>query len=172
MPDATGKRWYLVQCKPRQDRRALENLERQSYQCLLPLRSIERLQRGKLQQSNEPLFPGYLFIHLDKVEDNWLPIRSTRGVNQIVSFGGRPTPVPNNIIEKLTNIEVPASPTFSEGDRVLIDDPCLRQVEAIFLCKDSKERVLLLLRILQRNITTSLSINRVRKKPSPTNTTK
>jgi len=164
MPEATGKRWYLVQCKPRQDRRALEHLERQNYHCLLPLHSVERLQKGKLQQSDEPLFPGYLFIHLDKVEDNWLPIRSTRGVNQIVSFGGRPTPVSDHIIDKLVNTQAPILPAFSKGDRLLIDDPNLQQLEAIFLCKDGDERVLLLLKILQRELTISFPVNRLRRK--------
>lgn len=35
----------------------------------------------------ESLFPGYLFIQLDQLNDNWHPIRSTRGVNQLVTFG-------------------------------------------------------------------------------------
>ncbi|MCL6688664.1 transcription/translation regulatory transformer protein RfaH [Pseudomonas sp. R3.Fl] len=166
MPDATGKRWYLIQCKPRQDRRALEHLERQGYQCLLPLHSVERLQKGKLQQTEEPLFPGYLFIHLDKVDDNWLPIRSTRGINQIVSFGDRPTPVPDQVIGKLFNAPTALLPALVKGDQVLIDDANLNQLEAIFLCRNGNERVLILLNILQREVTISLPIERLRRKES------
>lgn len=166
MPDATGKRWYLVQCKPRQAPRALEHLERQGYECLLPLQQVMRLHKGKLQQLSEPLFPGYLFIHLDKMEDNWLPIRSTRGVNQIVSFGDYPTPVPNAVIGQLANRETPMLAVFSEGDRVQIDDPNLQQLEAIFLSKDGNDRVLLLLNILQRELTISLPITKLRGKAS------
>ncbi|MED5610865.1 transcription/translation regulatory transformer protein RfaH [Pseudomonas sp. JH-2] len=164
MPDATGKRWYLVQCKPRQAPRALEHLERQGYECLLPMHQIERLHKGQLQQLSEPLFPGYLFIHLDKVDDNWLPIRSTRGVSRIVSFGGHPTSVPKIVISQLANRQAPMLPALSQGDQVLIDDPNLQQLEAIFLSKDGNSRVLLLLNLLQREITISFPIDRLRRR--------
>ena len=32
----SGQRWYCVQTKPRTEARALENLERQAFECLLP----------------------------------------------------------------------------------------------------------------------------------------
>ncbi|MFZ5957312.1 transcription/translation regulatory transformer protein RfaH [Pseudomonas knackmussii] len=161
MPEATGKQWYLIQCKPRQDMRALEHLERQGYQCLLPIHEVERLQKGKLQLLSEPLFPGYLFIHLDKVEDNWMPIRSTRGVNQIVKFGGRPAPVPSSVIDELSNREMKAAPALVAGDRVRINDPSLQQVEAIFLEKNGDERVLLLLKLLQREVVVDIPIGKI-----------
>ncbi|WP_371369242.1 transcription/translation regulatory transformer protein RfaH [Pseudomonas sp. QL9] len=161
MPDATGKQWYLIQCKPRQDMRALEHLERQGYQCLLPTHEVERLQKGKLQQLTEPLFPGYLFIHLDRVDDNWLPIRSTRGVNQIVSFGGRPAPIPDAIVSQLIAHQSSIKPALSAGDRVAIFEPGLQQIEAIFLEKNGDGRVLLLLNLLQREIVVSVALHRV-----------
>ncbi|MCY1273732.1 Transcription antitermination protein RfaH [compost metagenome] len=159
---SSAKRWYLVQCKPRQDQRALEHLERQGYTCLLPEHCVERLTRGKLQLRSEPLFPGYLFIHLDRVEDNWLPIRSTRGVSQIVSFGNQPIPVPNEVIERLQNrtISEPA-PVFAEGDRVIIDNEAFQNIDAIFMARDGEERVLLLLNILQRETVVSVPLRQV-----------
>ncbi|MCP1641864.1 transcriptional antiterminator RfaH [Pseudomonas citronellolis] len=164
MPDATGKRWYLVQCKPRQSPRALEHLERQGYQCLLPLHEIERLREGQLQKLSEPLFPGYLFIYLDKVEDNWLPIRSTRGVNNIVSFGGQPTRVPEYVIQGLRKKAViTRQSTLSEGDLVLINEPGLDQIEAVLLEKNSDIRVTLLLKILQREVTIKIPLSRLKK---------
>jgi len=163
MPDATGKRWYLVQCKPRQALRAHENLERQGYQCLLPLHQLERLHQGRLQQRSEPLFPGYLFIHLDKVEDNWLPIRSTRGVNQIVSFGGRPTPVPEDIIDSLHQPRTTIMPALTPGERVSINDPGLSHLDAIFLENNGEGRVLLLLKLLQREVTITVPLSRIEK---------
>lgn len=161
MPDATGKQWYLIQCKPRQDMRALEHLERQGYQCLLPTHDVERLQKGKLQQLTEPLFPGYLFIHLDRVDDNWMPIRSTRGVNQIVSFGGRPTPVPDVVLGKLATRQGVVAPVLSAGDRVVINEPGLQALEAIFLEPDGEGRVLLLLHLLQRDLTVKVPLSRI-----------
>ncbi|WP_069863635.1 transcription/translation regulatory transformer protein RfaH [Pseudomonas citronellolis] len=162
MPEATEKQWYLIQCKPRQDMRALEHLERQGYQCLSPKCQVERLQKGKLQLLNEPLFPGYLFIYLDRIEDNWLPIRSTRGVNQIVSFGELPTPIPNKIINQLLQRDMAIAPALMAGDRVRINDSNFQGIEAIFLARDGAERILVLLTLLQREIVTSISLNQIK----------
>ncbi|MNZ59762.1 Transcription antitermination protein RfaH [compost metagenome] len=157
-----GKRWYLAQCKPRQDRRALEHLERQGYSCLLFEQQVERLTKGKLVYSNEPMFPGYLFIHLDRVEDNWLPIRSTRGVSHIVSFGNQAIPVPTEVIDRLqTGESTNPAPVFEKGDKVVINEEGLQNLEAIFVARDGEERVLLLLNILQRQTVVSVPLKRV-----------
>ena len=47
------------------------------------------------------LFPGYLFIHLDKKQENWSPIRSTKGVLNFVRFGLNYAQVPDTVIEFL-----------------------------------------------------------------------
>ena len=68
-----ARTWYLVQSKPRNEARALENLLRQGYETYLPLIEVERLQRGKLLKKQEPLFSRYLFLHLEEGNDNWGP---------------------------------------------------------------------------------------------------
>lgn len=57
--------WYVVQTKPRQEYRALENLINQGYECVLPEYQCEQLRQGVRALRNEPLFPRYLFIWLD-----------------------------------------------------------------------------------------------------------
>jgi len=150
-----------VQCKPRQASRALEHLERQGYECLLPMHQIERLHKGQLQQLSEPLFPGYLFIHLDKVEDSWLPIRSTRGVNQIVSFGGSPAIVPESVVLALRQ-DISVKPALVSGDRVFVT-AANQLLEAIFLNESGNGRILLLLNLLQREHTIEVSLHQVAK---------
>ena len=58
--------WYLVPTKPRQEKTALINLELQGYECYLPMLSAEKLRQRVLSVIDEPLFPRYLFIRLDK----------------------------------------------------------------------------------------------------------
>lgn len=152
MQSTTGKRWYLIQCKPRQDFRALENLLFQGYECLLSTHNIERLRNGQWTSQREPLFPGYLFIELDTELDNWMPIRSTRGVSQIVRFGGVPLPIPDKIIHRLRNRNSALENEINPGDKVLVDWGGNTDIEAVFLAKDGSERVLLLLDILHRHV--------------------
>ena len=97
-PDYEELRWYLIHCKPREDERALENLQRQGFECYRPARLLERRRNGRNCAVSEPLFPNYLFIRLDRVNDNWYPIRSTRGVIHIVRFNEFPLPVADEIV--------------------------------------------------------------------------
>lgn len=47
-------RWPVIYTKPPGEEIALNNLERQGYECYLPLRSLERLRRGLRVQTTEP----------------------------------------------------------------------------------------------------------------------
>jgi len=150
------KRWYLVQCKPKQDLRALEHLQRQGYECVLPLHKVESLQKGKWQVKEEPLFPGYLFIELSTSHDSWMPISSTRGVSHIVRFGCTPQAVPYNIVERLRHPESIFQPALQAGDKIHINWVGTHNLEAIFLAKDGTERIVILLNILHRQLEISV----------------
>jgi transcriptional antiterminator RfaH len=158
--------WYLVQCRARQEERALEHLERQGFECYRPLYERERIRRGRKELASAGLFPGYLFIRLDRIQDNWLPIRSTRGVIQIVRFNEYPKPVADELIEQIRQRIKKGSLRESylkSGERVVITEGCFFGVEAIFVATDADERVTLLLKILQREQTLSFPIESVRK---------
>jgi transcriptional antiterminator RfaH len=159
-------RWYLVHCKARQEQRALEHLQRQGFECYFPLYEKERLRRDRRERVWEGLFPGYVFIQLDSIHDNWLPIRSTRGVIQIVRFNNYPLPVADALIEQLQrSIERRPlrEPYLKSGERVVISVGCFSGVEAIFVASDGDERVMLLLSILQSDQTLSFPVGGVRK---------
>lgn len=148
------RRWYLVFSRPRQERIAKRNLERQGYESYLPLIRRHRRREGRRIVVSEPMFPRYLFIHLDTETDNWSPIRSTIGVNTLVSFGLKPAVVPAHLVDALMCRDcadgiqrVPAA-DFKSGDRVRIGQGPLMGYEGIFLAKSSRERVTVLLKIV------------------------
>jgi transcriptional antiterminator RfaH len=142
--------WYLVQCKPRQDERAEENLARQGYECARPTCRRERLQNGQLQHLEESLFPGYLFIHMPSGA-NWAPLRSTRGVARVVAFGGRPLAVSYELILNLkSRAESCLISAFSPGEKVTILDQSFAGIESIFMTMDGEERVILLINLMNR----------------------
>ncbi|MDQ0125882.1 transcriptional antiterminator RfaH [Pseudomonas lini] len=165
-PQHPPPRWYLIQCKPRQDSRAEENLTRQAFKCYRPAHYVERIQRGRRVNSVESLFPGYLFIQLDQLNDNWHPIRSTRGVNQLVTFGKQPIAVADELIDQLKqrlNEKPPEPGKLERGDRVRINSGSYKELEAIFLSRDGAERIVILLNLLHREHTLSIPISAVEK---------
>jgi len=160
---ARDKSWYLVYAKPRMEHVALENLQRQGYETYLPLIEASRRRRGRYHGVIEPMFPRYLFIHLDGVTDDWGPIRSTLGVSSIVRFGGLPARVPDALIGALRacdderGVQQRPVKSFGVGDRVRIIDGVLGGYEGIFEGKAGKDRVGVLLEIAGKATTVMLS---------------
>ena len=145
--------WYLIKTKSRQEHVALENLENQGYSTYCPIVTINN--------KHIVLFPGYLFIYLDKEKENWSPIRSTKGVSNFVRFGLNFAQVPDTVIkflksnehihkEKFNNLK-----SFKLGDKIQITDGVFKNCVAIFNSSKPHERVVLLMNILgqQQSIT-------------------
>ena len=159
-------KWYVIKTKPREEYRALENLERQHFSCYLPELDVERLNRQCKLVRKEPLFPSYLFISLNNLDDNWYPIRSTRGVSHIVRFNEHPVPMRDELVDSIRNriaIERPKVPYLQPGERVRIVDGSFSHLEAIFVANDGEERVMLLMNILHSEQTLSFPVTSVRK---------
>jgi len=95
------KRWYLAQLKPQSHRVALRNLDRQGFETFLPQIELTRRRGSGFSTKVQPLFPGYIFVEFDMLQDDWHRINSTIGVSRVVSFGGRPAAVPQEIVDGL-----------------------------------------------------------------------
>jgi transcriptional antiterminator RfaH len=163
------KAWYLVYTKPRQEEVALTNLERQGYGVYLPHVREARKRQGRRVMLIEPLFPRYLFIHLDTHTDNWGPIRSTLGVATLVRFGQEPARIPDDLINFLKAREGQAGlhdwaeQKYQSGDRVRVAEGAFRGYEGILLARNSRERVVVLLDILGRQVRTRVDVSQIER---------
>jgi len=161
------KIWYLVYTKPRQESLAQENLVRQGYVVYLPRVRLMRKRQGRQVAVIEPLFPRYLFIHLDTQSDNWGPIRSTLGVASLVRFGSEPAKVPDDFVthlkaqEGLEGLHEWAEPKMVVGDRMRVTEGPLKGYEGILLAKSGQARVMLLLDILGKEVRAHLSPDQI-----------
>lgn len=153
--DALGC-WHLVYTKPQQEEVALQNLERQGYECYLPRLRVERLRRRKLEAVVEPLFPRYLFVRLDGSGQgrSWAPIRSTLGVQQLIYFGGHPAQADEALIDQLRRREAkaPAAQLFRSGDAVTITEGPFAGLEVVYQIADGAERAFVLLQLLHKPV--------------------
>lgn len=160
---AAVKSWYLVYTKPRQEDIALTNLARQGYGVYLPRVRQMRKRQGRRVPVVEPLFPRYLFIRLDTHTDNWGPIRSTLGVSSLVRFGYEPARVPDDLVDFLqekegqNGLHTWAEPAYKTGDRVRVAEGAFQGYEGILLARTSRERVVVLLEILGKQVRTLIA---------------
>ena len=147
------RNWYLIKTKSRQEHVAIKNLENQEYSTYCPTVTIKN--------KHIVLFPGYLFIYLDKEKENWSPIRSTKGVVNFVRFGLNFAQVPDTIIKFLKANELINKEKFNNlnrlksGDKIQITDGVFKNCVAIFKSSKPQERVVILMNILgqQQSIT-------------------
>lgn len=144
--------WYLVQCKPRQELRAKQNLEMQGGTCLNFQHTVEKIIKGERATRRENLFPGYVFLRLSDQDPLWFRVRSTYGVSKMVAFGGRPLPIADQVVDRLKLLTslMPSRPSYEKGQTVTITSGPFKGVDAIFSEYNGEKRALLLIRILQR----------------------
>ena len=121
------------------------------YDVFHPVLTLKRKRQGKLVSVTEPLFPYYLFIRLDQVVSNWRPIRSTRGVLRLLTFGNKPIATPNALIDTLRSQphhQDSIHTYFSAGEKVTITEGPFKDLEAIFTRCKGEERAIVLLNVL------------------------
>ena len=161
--------WYLVHTKPRQEQCALENLERQGYTCYLPMLNAEKIRRGHLVIACEPLFSRYLFVRLgqDRSSQSWTPIRSTKGVCNLVRFGAEPAKVADDLIaflqEQETLIQGMPQRLFEAGDKVQLQQQPFTGIEGIYQMAAGEQRAMVLIELMQRSVSVSVSLASLRK---------
>ncbi len=160
--------WYLLQCKPREELRAKENLENQGYNTFLPQIATSKKTKQGYTTSSTPLFPGYLFIKLNITTDNWAPVRSTRGVNKLVRFGQNAAIVPKKVISAIKQQVKYQNPDktypFSKGDKVTIVSGPFKELQAVFECRNGQQRAWVLLELMgkwQRIAIDDIELNKV-----------
>ncbi len=161
--------WYLVHTKPRQEQCALENLQRQGYECYLPTLLSEKLRQGKLVVVDEPLFPRYLFIKLgqDDSAQSWAPIRSTRGVSRLVSFGVQPAKVDERLVHQLQAKEAAKhgepQRLFAAGQRVRLTEAPFADIEGIYLMAEGERRAMVLIELMCKPVRVAVTPTSLRQ---------
>ncbi len=157
-PEAPNRAWYLVFTKPKKEYVAQENLARQGYHVYLPLLASQQSRRGRYCSIIEPMFPRYLFIHLDAIWDNWAPIRSTGGVANLVRFGDTPAKVPDELVHFLQSrgaekdsVQHKQEKCLTAGERVQAIDGPMAGYEGIFESELPNERVVVLYDIVGKH---------------------
>ncbi len=164
-----GKSWYLVYTKPKKEKVAQENLERQGYTTYLPLIQKSRKRNGRRITSIEAFFPRYLFISLNRTTDNWSLIRSTIGVANLVRFTQYPATVSDELITLLKQQENPDTGLheedyqFAVGDHVRIASGAMTGYEGVFKARSGEERVLILLDVMGNQSQVKVDIDDLEK---------
>lgn len=159
--------WYLLHCKARQEARAKLHIENQGYNTCLPTVKVKKTIRGKRQVVEEALFPSYIFIEIDMEHANFNAIRSTRGVNGFVRFGGVPSKIPSEVVEQfrqLESLDKEPEALLVSGTKVEITEGPFAGLEAIYSIAKGEERCLVLLEMMGKQQQLEIEETKLRKR--------
>ena len=153
------KSWYLLYAKARQEKTALENLERQGYTAYLPLIEQKKRVGTHLKNVIVPMFPRYLFVSKNPDRPGRRSIISARGVISLVTFGDRPAIVEDKIIHEIRTREndsghvqlVDLKPLIP-GEKVRLNGGIMADHIGLFERRCDSDRVVILLNLLGREV--------------------
>ena len=148
----TNDPWYLIHCKPKKELYAANAL-RTILQIPVLLPESQSRSRGGVRRV--PFFTGYIFAQADLQKTSRSSINGCPGVVRLVEFGGGPQPVPQyvieNLSEQLANLSAVGPHKFHPGDAVRVKQGPLRDLEMMFVGTTTPgKRVCVLLKFLGR----------------------
>jgi len=161
--------WYLIQTKPKQEDRAVVNLELQGINAFCPKVFVEKIIRGKRKVLKEVLFPNYLFVQFDHDNVSALSINYTRGVNRIISFGNQPSTVPDELIAQLKKRVDQSNDNLisdfpEKGEHLQVLDGPFKGLNAIFSHIEGDFRAAVFLSILKQKVKALLPLEHLKAK--------
>src|SRR5215471_7861280 len=113
-----GEQWFAVWTRSHHEQVVRDQLERKRIDAFLP--TITRWSRWKDRKKkiDWPLFPGYCFARFNR--EDTLPILKCTGVVSIVSFEGKPAPIPEFELDSIrvlvgSELQYDPCPLIHEG---------------------------------------------------------
>ena len=143
----TSTQWFAVWTRSRHEQAVREQLEQKHITSFLP--TITRWSRWKDRKKkiDWPLFPGYCFARFDPAEA--LSILKCTGVVNIVSFEGKPAPIPEYELDSIrvllaSELQYDPCPMIHEGMMVAVVHGPLKGVIGRLMRKDALKARLVL----------------------------
>jgi transcription antitermination factor NusG len=160
-----GPAWFAVWTRSRHESAVYGQLQGKGIEAFLP--TLPRWSRWKDRKKRIewPLFPGYCFARID-LEDS-LAVRTCSGVVGLVSFEGRPTPIPDREIESVktlvtSDIRYDPCPLIDEGATVEVVAGPLRGVVGRLMRKGAHARLVLAVDLIGRGASVQVDAGDIR----------
>ncbi len=149
-------KWYAVHTRSRHEKQVVSFLSDKGIETFLPLINTLSRRRDRKKFVDIPLFPGYIFVHMDEDEEHISSIRYTRGVASILGTDiDRPTPIPDKQILDIktiieSKVKLDPFPYLKKGTRVRVKSGPLKGVEGILIERKGSYKIVIRIDLLQR----------------------
>jgi transcription antitermination factor NusG len=149
LPDSAAERaqWFALWTRSRHEQVVRQQLERKHIDTFLPTVTRWSHWKDRKKKIDWPLFPGYCFARFDPADS--LAVRTCTGVVNIVSFDGRPAPIPPVELDSIrllvsSELQFDPCPLVQEGMMVEVTHGPLKGVVGRLVRKDAPRARLVL----------------------------
>lgn len=150
------ERWYVLRSKPHKEDMLWEQLRIRKIETYNPRLRVQTI--NPRARKIKPYFPGYVFVRVDLEEKNLSSLQWLPGAVGLISFGGQPAWVPDELIaairrrvDELNEAGGEVLVNLKPGDIVTIQEGPFSGYEAIFDTNlPGNERVKVLLKLLDQ----------------------
>jgi transcriptional antiterminator RfaH len=150
--------WLVLVTHPHRESQAIENLMRQNFRAYCPMTVKHIRHARRAYDAQRPLFPSYVFVEQQSLQQRWRPLLSTFGIRSVITHDDKPAKLPHGFVEGLKAREVdgaigiPETP-FQIGQQVTIKGGAFDGLIGQIVQMKPNDRVLVLLDLLQRKTT-------------------
>lgn len=164
----TGKkRWYALYTKSRAEKKVAKEFQLRGIEAYLPLEKKLKQWSDRKKWVEEPLIRSYIFVHTNRKELH--NIMYTPGVVTIVTFEGRPAPIPDKQIQAIKDIlnskeryEVSAE-EFDIGEMVEVTNGRLKGLKGELIQHLNRYKVLIRIEVIQQNLLVNINPSYLRR---------
>jgi transcriptional antiterminator NusG len=168
-PEAAVERnWYILKVQSNREESIKDGLLRRvkvagldEYfgDVIVPTETVTEFKNGKKRVVKRKLYPGYIVVNMAITDETWFVVRETPGIGDFTGAAGKPSPMRQDEIDKLTRKEKAAeteAPTlsiaFRAGDRVKINDGTFENFEGDVSAVDAANgRITVMINIFGRS---------------------
>lgn len=160
--ETPGQQWFALYTKPHKEYFVQGHLRRQGIEVYLP--EIAVAVRRRDRRDKKPFFPHYLFARFDPHAGCAAKLRWTPGLRRIVSAGGQPVSVPDEVVSYIRHrlaamTQLEPEDHFKKGEVVRIVRGPFEGLDAVFdraLSPDGRVRVFL--QVMSRLVAAELDV--------------
>ncbi len=160
--------WYALYTRSRAEKKVDKELTNRGIEHFLPLIRQVRQWSDRKKIVEMPLFPGYVFVNI-RLKDR-IPVLQSEGAVRLVSFNGKPAPIPRSQVEDVRRLlggqskpKLEPFAYFNVGDWVKIVHGPFAGVKGKLIQHRGQTRLLVGIALIEQAVSVEVELSWVRR---------
>ena len=174
--EESQRQWFVVHTYSGYEQRIKKNLEQRIksmdsggiFQILIPTEEETEVRNGRRREVTKKILPGYVLVQMNMNDQTWNIVRNTPGITGFVGSGNKPSPLPQDEVDRILKQMSTETPRitigFRHGQSVrVIDGPFIDFMGVVDDINEKRGKVTVLLSLFGRETPVELDFLQVEK---------